>query len=112
LVLFYWQFQLQNNLFSQQNANNFCNQLFPGFRDKWFDAYHKKLENADMRTKFNGDLVSEWTGFTDKMLGAFMKDLRNHFGTTEEFRTFVAAASPEMIRDYVTEELQTWTFDG
>jgi hypothetical protein len=85
---------------------------FPGFRDKWFDAYHKKLENADMRTKFNGDLVSEWTGFTDKMLGAFMKDLRNHFGTTEEFRTFVAAASPEMIRDYVTEELQTWTFDG
>ena len=58
--------------------------IFENFPDAktGFDALWAKKEKYDeFKKRFNGDLVSDWTGFKEKELGELMKLLKNHISS-------------------------------
>lgn len=69
-------------------------EALPEFNKKMCELALLKLA----KEKFNGDLVSEITGFTDKDLGNFMKHLRKDFYFKSEV---VAYLSDEKIRSLI-----------
>lgn len=56
------------------------------------------------KEKFNGDIVSEWTGLTDIRLGKFMKILRSDFYFTNEVICYLTT---EQIRNRVMIKLSS-----
>jgi hypothetical protein len=73
---------------------DFFPEALPEFAAKMGELALLKLA----KEKFNGDLVSEITGFTDKDLGSFMKHLRKDFYFKPEV---VAYLSDEKIQELV-----------
>ena len=78
--------------------------FFPAFK-----AEHDKIQAGfelwkSSKANFNGDLVREWTGLTDKKLGEFMKFLReshiDSFGK-EAFMLFSSQAGQDGVKKWL-----------
>jgi hypothetical protein len=85
--------------------------FFPAFK-----AEHDKIQASfelwkSAKANFNGDLVREWTGLTDKKLGEFMKFLRETqievFGK-EAFMLFSAQAGQDGIKKWLMPIFNTY----
>jgi hypothetical protein len=74
---------------------------FPGFEEE----YNKTVENYKnmlaVREKFNGELVSEWTGLTEKALGSLMMELKNSFSSKEKLNEWVLTSTSEHVKAFV-----------
>lgn len=51
--------------------------MLPGFKEQYEQCETDYKNDQTYKSKFNGDLVSEWTGLKEKELGLFMKHLRD-----------------------------------
>ena len=74
---------------------------FPGFEQKYLEAYYKMLDDRELKTKFNGTMVSEQTGYVERELGEFMKYMKSMFKDNNEFRRFVRYSSPDAIFEFI-----------
>jgi hypothetical protein len=54
-----------------------------------------------VREKFNGELVSEWTGLTEKALGSLMMELKNSFSSKEKLNEWVLTSTSEHVKAFV-----------
>lgn len=54
-------------------------QEFPGAHSEYKQKMYELATQKFIKDKFNGDLVSEWTGLSEKELGLFMRKLRDDF---------------------------------
>ena len=68
-----------------------------------FEVDHKQAlidyENHKIvKQRFNGELVSKWTGLTNKLLGEFMQVLKK---SKEDFSKFVLNSTDEEVKQYV-----------
>lgn len=71
---------------------------FPGFREKYELAVDRYREHCLIKSKFNGDLVMKLTGFKDRELGKFMKEIRRRMGSNEdEIREWILGHSEAEI---------------
>jgi hypothetical protein len=82
------------------------------FKSMWYATYHKMLEQRDLKSKFNGSMVNEWTGLEAKDLGFLMKYTRESFAYEEDFKLFVAAASPSMMKEYTLSQYEKLKKEG
>lgn len=86
----------------------YLDHIFDFFPEAWPNYQTTLNEVAALRyvrTKFNGTLVSELTGLTEKMLGMFMKHLRSQFWFKQE----VLIHQPQsMINEKILDELNNF----
>lgn len=75
---------------------------FPSFANT-YEKWRELRRGAELRkSKFNGNLVSDWTGMTGKRLGVLMQECRHDYpGGVEQFEAFVDGAERPVIREYV-----------
>lgn len=70
-----------------EDKSVFLEAIFDAFPDAYSEYKQKMFELATqkfIKDKFNGDLVSEWTGLSEKELGLFMRVLRDDFNFKPE----------------------------
>ncbi|MFA5633323.1 MAG: hypothetical protein WC997_17620 [Porticoccaceae bacterium] len=80
-------------------------QRFPAFREGLDEARAAQASRQVVKNRFNGRLVSEWTGLTGKGLGAFIADLKNVAGGPDALQSRVLESEPEEVRVWVQEQL-------
>lgn len=66
---------------------------FPDFRDEYEEACAAKERINLVGTKFNGEIVSQWTGLTGKALGQVMRSFKESFESVDAMRDFVLRTS-------------------
>lgn len=75
-----------------------------GFREKYAAASRSFEDWKLARTRFNGELVRQWTGLAGKDLAGLMADVRPAMGETpEQVQAFVLAHGEEALRTLVLE---------
>lgn len=80
-------------------------EAFSSFQDKYNEAEQKGIDRSIIKDKFNGELVSELTGLTQKDLGEFMKQIRSSFESKEEFERFIINGDQKDINDYIVSQI-------
>lgn len=78
---------------------------FDGFKEQFEKTLADFEQAAMVKEKFNGLLVSEWTGLTDKQLGEFMKKFKSQFLTKHDFDKWVLDHSQEHLKSTVMHSL-------
>lgn len=99
------QFDSQSCYNFETNKNVYLNRVFAAFPDAvpQFETAMKELALRKMaREKFNGDIVSTITGFTDKKLGQFMSHLRKQRIFQPAFVIYLSDAD---IREHIIAEM-------
>lgn len=71
---------------------------FPAFRADHAQALADLAAQRALKARFNGDLVSAWTGLTDKALGALMRRFKASFESPGQMAGFLSTASEDDIR--------------
>lgn len=83
----------------------YLEEAVPGFAlqmEQQAEAHaQRKAREAAIREKFNGHLVSNWTGLTGRELGRFMEKLNSEFGTREALANWAFDTSPEEIQKHI-----------
>ena len=74
-------------------------EFFPTFKGEYEQVVAEYERAKEVRKKFNGELVSEWTGLTEKNLGQLMQMLRKMFLTKEDFNTWVLDHTQDHLRE-------------
>lgn len=72
--------------------------FFPGFLAEYAQGLSDLAKLREVKAKFNGGLVSTWTGLKGKELGAVMAAWRNGFSSTETMHQFVLDTDTEILR--------------
>lgn len=82
---------------------------------EWFDVLCSKFPNLkeereqilvatqkakDAAEKFNGNLVSEWTGLTGKELGEALKDFKVTFGSKDAYTEWASTVTAEEAKEH------------
>ncbi len=80
---------------------SFLFESFPGFEEKWMKTYYKMLDDRNLKSKFNGTMISELTGLEGKELGEFIRHLKLFFGTNDEFRKYVRLSSEKSLTNFI-----------
>jgi len=76
--------------------------LFENFeRDCQESKYNADLQAA-VKLKFNGDIVSELTGYKKHDLSALMKNIKNSFDTSLEFQLIIKNSNKDQINELIT----------
>lgn len=78
-------------------------EFFPGFLAERAQGERDLAELREVKSKFNGGLVSEWTGLTGKDLGQVMAAWRKKFESTEAMHGFVLAREQDVLRRDIVE---------
>lgn len=81
--------------------------FFPGLSKKYDESKQKLAHRFAVRDKFNGGLVSEWTGLTGKELGQFMEQVRHSRG---EFSKWVLNWTDEELKALVLDEFRQFIY--
>ena len=71
---------------------------FPAFRAEYDRTLEDLATQRAVKERFNGELVSAWTGLADKPLGALMREFKASFESPQRVAEFVLAASEEELR--------------
>jgi hypothetical protein len=74
---------------------------FPGFEEEYKKTVEDYKNALAVREKFNGELVSEWTGLTERALGSLMMELKNSFSSKEKLNEWVLASTSEHVKAFV-----------
>lgn len=74
---------------------------FPGFKEQWMALYQDMLVQREIKNKFNGQLVSGWTGLEGKELGTFIQDFKNNYPFYGDFKVWVVTTPVEEIESAV-----------
>jgi hypothetical protein len=69
---------------------------FPSFKQEYNKIVDNFTKNKELREKYNGNFVREWTGLEGKELGSFMRSIKNEL-TSE----FIDSRDVSEIRDRV-----------
>lgn len=95
---------------------------FPKDKSVWlpkiFEVFPEALSNYDqlkdhifklkiIKTKYNGQLVREWTGLSDKELGRLMRSFMGWYLTVDMFNAFLLSRSELEIKNSVLATLDT-----
>ncbi len=83
---------------------------FPHFTFEYDQAVADLAEMRAVKAKFNGSLVSVWTGFEGKKLGEFMAVWRQRFASSEELRLFVLGHDQDDLRQEVALLAESFKF--
>ena len=78
-----------------------ASQAFPGFGERLTAARAALARQRAARERFNGRLVSDWTGLRGPALGAFIAQLKRDAGGPEALQAKVLESTPEALRDWV-----------
>lgn len=76
---------------------------FPSFGDKYRQAESDLARLHAARERFNGELVSRFTGLTGKPLGELMRKFMESFESTEAQQDFILSASEDEIENRIRE---------
>ena len=88
---------------SKKDWHTRLEEFFPGFLAKYAQGERDLAELREVKAKFNGGLVSAWTGLEGKELGKVMAAWRNKFDSTEAMHRFVLSQEQAVLqRDIVT----------
>lgn len=74
---------------------------FPGFRAEYDQAAADLAELRAVKVRFNGELVSGWTGLQGKELGAVMRHFREAFPDTKALNAYVLSADEADLKSRV-----------
>lgn len=80
-------------------------EFFPDAYPVYKDALQKLALQKLAKEKFNGNIVTAWTGLKDKELGEFMKELRRDWYFSNEN---ILNLSVDQIRDRVLDKRSSW----
>lgn len=98
-----WKNWSKTNL-NQDNSKSFwLSHLFlqiPHFETIYNEVQKEWVEAQEFKRRFNGHLVSEWTGLKDKELGSFMKRLRDYYGDAR-LKKDIVAMNPTLVERWV-----------
>lgn len=76
-------------------------EAFPAFREQHDLALARLVRHKAVAARFNGSLVSEWTGLCGKELGAFIRVLREDAGGIDALHAHLLSLTPAEVRDWV-----------
>ena len=82
---------------------------WPQFKDDFDKSKERYFSHKAFKAKYNGAIISEWTGFKGEILGQFMKRLKLA-GVEQE----VQVLSPDVLKNTVlmyAEFFKEWTLD-
>lgn len=76
---------------------------FPDFKSKLYQAHQENAMREYMKSKFNGNLVSELTGLEDRELGEFMAYIYSNVGGkgSESAKAWILNTTPEHKADII-----------
>jgi hypothetical protein len=77
--------------------------FFPGFHDKYNQAKVELEKLREVKNKFNGDIVSQWTGFSGKELGQIMASWKKSFESSQSMHTYILNNGQEILKNKVVE---------
>lgn len=77
--------------------------FFPGFLAEYAQGERDLAELREVKSKFNGGLVSEWTGLAGKELGQVMAAWRKKFESAQAMHGFVLSQEQEALRRDIVE---------
>ena len=86
---------------------NLAFDLFPDFKAKYEQTTLAFQRSLEIKAKFNGHLVNEWTGLQDKELGKLMQAIRAQFDSKEKYQSWVLETSTNDLKQFVLMVLNT-----
>lgn len=85
--------------------------FFPEFKTEYARAEADLAELRDVKRRFNGELVSAWTGLQGKELGAVMRHFREGFPESKALNAYVLTTSEAALKARVLACLAEVTHD-
>lgn len=76
-------------------------QSFPDFAREMDSVEAKHQEQRQIKAKFNGNLLSEWTGLTGKELGQAMSRLRHELGQAQGIQVLLDKLGDEGFKQHI-----------
>jgi hypothetical protein len=79
-------------------------QLFatiPGFKSVYEQVEKEYQQHLLFKARYNGDLISVWTGFKGKELGHFMRWINEKYGGKEKVKRDILKLNPVLIERWV-----------
>lgn len=77
--------------------------LFPGFANEYQQSIATHQTKLLARSKFNGDIVSQITGLTQKDLGQLMQSIRSKFSDVNALNKWVVERSDHEIKNMIVD---------
>lgn len=77
---------------------------FPAFQPAYIAAEQDRVRQKSIKEKFNGEIVSQLTGLSQRELGDFMRDIRNGFSTKAEFERFIVESDQAQLNAYLLDK--------
>lgn len=74
---------------------------FPHFQGEYDAAYAELARHKAVQAKFNGELVSQWTGHTGKELGQVMRVFKDSFPSREAMQEYILTATEDALKAHV-----------
>lgn len=90
----------------QENKNDWLPYLFsviPGFEVKYNDTQRRYIQAGLVKEKYNGKLVLELTGRSNKDLSTLMMVIKESFPDKESFNAWVVASTEDEIKQFIIE---------
>ena len=95
----------------KESKSEYLPQIFEFFPEAW-EAYRSEVgkfnKYKELKTKFNGDLVREWTDLEGKELGKFMESFKRWVGTEDYYWIYIDERSQDTIKADVMWNLSLW----
>lgn len=76
-------------------------EFFPEFKDQYEQAVKDLARQRELKTRFNGALVSRITGLEGKELGGFMKRFKESFDNPDAMHDFILSNDETMLTNRV-----------
>lgn len=76
-------------------------EAFPDFARQMDQVMDQHNQARQLKARFNGNLVSQWTGLTGKELGQAMSRLRRELGDTQGIHALLARLDDKQFRQHV-----------
>lgn len=77
--------------------------FFPGFNESYAKCERDLVELREVKDKFNGALVSEWTGLEGKDLGQLMAAWKKKFESNEALHQFILVNDQSTLKQEISE---------
>ena len=75
---------------------------FPSFRREYDQVLSDHRKHLEIKSKFNGDIVSGLTGLSGKELGRFIKDFKEFYWADPTFESFILNNEQDLINKRIS----------
>jgi hypothetical protein len=92
---------------SKENWLGYLFDIVPNFRQQYELTQYEYDDSVEFKSRFNGTLVTQWTGIEKQELGSFMKWFKAYYGE-DKIKRDVLKMNPDLVQGWVEHFVEKW----